>query len=375
MLTAEGCLSRRRRLFASLPADVDLILATSPEAIGWLSGFSMSPFVFRSQGATAALLVRRDGTATLVVDSLEDVFAERALAVEVVQPVWYRCVEAAGDRRDATYGPLADLLARSGSAPGRVGIEGNHCPVSVAALCRGTIDIASTVLRLRRTKDADEVNQIRRCLDIATVALNATRAAVRPGWNELDLFRSVVDSANAAAGETVTVYGDFVCGAGCEAGGGPPGRRRVERGQLVLLDFSVVIQGYRGDFASTFVVEGEPLARWRELERACLDAMSQAIPLLRPGIRAADIHRSVVEVFTRRAVAHLYPHHTGHGLGLGHPEAPYLVPASEEVLMEGDIVTLEPGLYEAGTGGMRFEHTFAITASGASQLTAHPLGL
>jgi Xaa-Pro aminopeptidase len=375
MLTAAGCLSRRQRLFASLPAEVEVVLATSPETIGWLSGFSASPFVFRSQGATAALLVRRDGTATLFVDSLQDVFAERALSVEVVQPVWYRCVEAAGDRRDVSYQPLADLLGTVGGARGKVGLEANHCPASLAARSPGFVDVSPTMLRLRRTKDADEIAQIQQCLDVATAALNATRAAVRPGWTELDLFRHVVETANAAAGETVVVYGDFVCGAGSEAGGGPPGRRRVESGHLILLDFSVVIRGYRGDFASTFVCDGEPQPRWRELERACLDGMAQAIPRLRPGVAAAAIHDSVVSLFAERGVAALYPHHTGHGLGLGHPEAPFLVPASDETLTIGDVVTLEPGLYERGVGGMRFEHTFAITADGATQLTSHPLGL
>lgn len=375
MLTAAGCLSRRNRLFAALPADVDLVVASSPETIAWLSGFTASPFVFRSQGATAILLVRRDGTATLVVDSLQDVFAERALAVDCIQPVWYRCVEAAGDRRDVTLGPvLEQLRSRSGSSA-RVALEANHCPAVVAAACPGSVDVSPVVLRLRRTKDSDEVAQIRRCLDIATVALNTTRAAVQPGWSELDLFRSVVESANAAAGETVVVYGDFVCGAGCEAGGGAPGTRTVQAGNLVLLDFSVVLAGYRGDFASTFVCNGEPLSRWRELERACLDAMAQAIPQLRPGVRAADVHRSVVSLFEERGLDKLYPHHTGHGIGVGHPEAPFLVPASDEQLAAGDVVTLEPGLYQPGVGGMRFEHTFAISSDGTTQLTTHPLGL
>lgn len=375
MLTAAGCLARRLRLFSSLPGEVDLVVASSPELIAWLSGFTASPFVFRSQGATAVLLVRRDGTATLVVDSLQDVFAERALAVDCVQPVWYRCVEAAGDRRDVTLGPVLERLrSRSGSSA-RVAIEANHCPAAIAAACPGSVDLSPVVLRLRRTKDADEVAQIRRCLEIATVALNATRASVRPGWSELDLYRSVVESANAAAGETVVVYGDFVCGAGCEAGGGAPGTRTVRPGDLVLLDFSVVVNGYRGDFASTFVCEGDPRPRWREMERACLDAMAQAIPQLRPGVRAADVHRSVVNLFAQRGLDKLYPHHTGHGLGVGHPEAPFLVPASEEVLAAGDVVTLEPGLYESGVGGMRFEHTFAIAADGTTQLTTHPVGL
>ena len=68
MLTAAGCLSRRNRLFAALPADVDLVVASSPETIAWLSGFTASPFVFRSQGATAILLVRRDVSAAPPVD-------------------------------------------------------------------------------------------------------------------------------------------------------------------------------------------------------------------------------------------------------------------------------------------------------------------
>jgi Xaa-Pro aminopeptidase len=70
-----------------------------------------------------------------------------------------------------------------------------------------------------------------------------------------------------------------------------------------------------------------------------------------------------------------FPHHAGHGIGLSHPEAPFFVPGSTEILVEGDVVTLEPGAYVAGVGGLRIEHNYRITANGPRVLSGHDLGL
>jgi Xaa-Pro aminopeptidase len=370
MLTESGCRSRRARLFNAIAPTIDRVVLTSPEAIAWCSGFAASPFVFRSQGATAVLILSRSGDARLVVDNLQEPFAARALGVSVEMPVWYRCVEAASDRRalvvDAALAALRELGA------GDIAVESAHCPLPLASeIGRPMHDLGPALALARRSKDRDEIDQISRCFEIATQALDTTRANVRPGWTELDLYRSVAEQANQAAGETVSVYGDFVCGVGCEAGGGPPTARVVRAGDLILLDFSVVLQGYRGDFASTFVCEGEPSREWSAMETACLTALDAAAATLRPGRPARDVHAAAVRVFAEQHLADHFPHHTGHGIGLGHPEAPFLVPQSEEVLAVGDVVTVEPGLYKPGIGGMRFEHAWEITPTGARQLTTH----
>ena len=143
----------------------------------------------------------------------------------------------------------------------------------------------------------------------------------------------------------------------------------IEPGDLLLLDFSVVVDGYRGDFTNTFAVGGGPTPRQRELFEACVGAMQAAESAAQARALAREVDAAVSDHFRSLGLLDHFPHHTGHGIGLGHPEPPYSVPGSDEVLVEADVVTLEPGLYDEGVGGMRIERNYLITAGGFETLS------
>ena len=101
---------------------------------------------------------------------------------------------------------------------------------------------------------------------------------MRPGMTELDAWSLVNRAATQALGEPVSVYGDFASGPRCARDkGGPPTTRKIEKGDLLLLDFSVVVSGYRGDFTNTFAVGGPPTSRQRELYEACFGALRRRV--------------------------------------------------------------------------------------------------
>src|SRR5208282_4238792 len=136
-----------------------------------------------------------------------------------------------------------------------------------------------------------------------------------------------------------------------------PGARR---GDLFLLDFSVVVDGYRADFTNTFVVGDEPTPRQFELYEICMEALAAGEALLCPDVPAAQVD-AVVRHFAANGLDGHFPSHTGHGPGLGHPEPPYLVPESIDTLQAHDMVALEPGLFLPGVGGMRFKRDSPTT--------------
>jgi Xaa-Pro aminopeptidase len=261
------------------------------------------------------------------------------------------------------------------------GFEATACPAGLTDGLRAAspgvrlTNLDSAVRKLRRTKETDEVTAIRRSLSAATAALVAAMSELRPGMTEFDAYRMVQRVAGEAAGTHVLIYGDFVSGPRCEKGGGPPSARVIEAGDLVLLDFSVVLDGYRGDFCNTFVCGGRATSRQRELYDACVAAMQAGEQKLRPGAPCRDVHEAVRHGFAERRLAEYFPHHAGHGVGLGHPEAPFIVPESSETLAAGDIVTLEPGLYLPGVAGMRYERNYLITSSGYESLSDHPISI
>jgi Xaa-Pro aminopeptidase len=353
------------------------LIVGDPSHLIYFANFVPSPFVFRTV-ESAALLVLEPGRATLVADELLGPFLEAAFADTVAAPVWYDGKHSPPDRRqqlvETALGRLAEVPAR------RIGVESASVPVGVMEGLRSKnprleiLDIAPVIRRLRRAKDPDEVDTLRHSMRAGEKGHAAVLAQLEPGMTELDAYRIVQNAAMAELGEPVIVYGDFVSGRRCEtAKGGPPSLRRIERGDLVLVDFSVVVAGYRGDFTNTFAVGADPSPRQREFFHACLDAMHAGEAMLKPGTRAAAVDAAVRGHFSALGLGDAFPTHSGHGIGLGHPEPPYFVPESSDTLEAGDVVALEPGLYRAGVGGMRFERNYLITADGFETLSHHEL--
>jgi Xaa-Pro aminopeptidase len=144
---------------------------------------------------------------------------------------------------------------------------------------------------------------------------------------------------------------------------------------MLILDFSVVRFGYRSDFTNTLVVGGNPTADQRRLFDACVAAMRAGESKLQGGASCQSVYDAVRGSFAAAGLADHFPHHAGHGLGLGHPESPYIVRSSSDTLVDGDVVTLEPGLYIDGVGGIRIERNYRIAAAGFECLSKHEITL
>jgi Xaa-Pro aminopeptidase len=378
MLTPDGCRDRRARLWAALEEKPDWILLSEPRHLMYFANFYATPFVFRTQNASALLILGPDGTSTLVADSMLGVYADQAHVDERVTVEWYNGRTSAPERQAVLV--TAGIRAMEGRDGPRLGFD----QMVPSGLClhlagsrrefRATF-INATAQQLMRCKDADEVALLRRTIAAMEAAFARAATDIREGMTELQAYALVTGIVNDRLGTQALVYGDFASGPRTEAKGGPPTSRQIQRGDLFLLDYSAVLYGYRGDFTNTWVVNGEPTARQRELAAFCLEAMHAGEALLRPGTGGRDIDAALRRSFDGNGVLEYFLHHSGHGLGLGHPDPPYLTPESDDRLLAGDVVALEPGLYVTGVGGMRFERNYLITASGFELLTRHRVGL
>jgi Xaa-Pro aminopeptidase len=235
--------------------------------------------------------------------------------------------------------------------------------------------LVNTLADMRRQKDPDEIELLRRCMRAGEAGHAWARANVRPGMTELDVYCGVNTACIRAAGAAVIVYGDFAVSPGSSKRGGPPTSRTIEPGDMLILDYSVVIAGYRGDFTNTLVVGKEPTPDQRRLYDNCMAAMAAGERELRAGAPCLTVYGAVRSAFEKAGVAEYFPHHAGHGLGLSHPEAPYIVRHANETLLAGDVVTLEPGLYVDGIGGIRIEHNYLIRERGYERLSNHVIAL
>ncbi|MCS6851727.1 MAG: Xaa-Pro peptidase family protein [Gemmataceae bacterium] len=363
MLTAAGCLQRRQRLWQRLDPkpETDHLRLADPIHLMYLAGFHVDPFSLGG-GFGGILLLRPDGQAKLIHDNRLPRSVEQAHVEERRVVPWYDGQSpAAGPRQLALLGAVNPT--RGGlRIHDRLGDP--YGPVLVG-----------TLADLRRQKDPDEIALLRRCMQATAAGHAWARAHLRPGMTELDVWCGVSTACVQAAGQAVIVYGDFAVSIGPERRGGPPTDRILEPGDMLILDYSVVIGGYRSDFTNTLVVGREPTADQRRLFDLCVAALAAGEAELRAGQACRTVYEAVRDVFDRAGVAEHFPHHAGHGLGLTHPEAPYFVRHADETLRAGDVVTLEPGLYISGVGGIRIEHNYLITPDGFERLSGHEVTL
>ncbi|MBW3539634.1 MAG: Xaa-Pro peptidase family protein, partial [Planctomycetes bacterium] len=379
------------RLFDLLPDDIEWVVVADPRHVHYLANFLVHPLSF-SGGERGLLILEREGSATLVADN----FARRSAAGEPfvddeVIHDWYDHRHSVINRDHALLAALKRVADRLYGRPGT--LEAEWLPVGaweVLGLDREThsvrrepgevapgqspADPGSLLRQLRRRKEPDEIELLRVCMRAGEAGHARAREIVRPGVGELEIYCEVQSAAITAAGRPVLVYGDFrATSAGRPKAGGLPTGCMLQDGDLFLLDYSVVIDGYRSDFTNT-IAAGTPSDAQRRLLETCRAAIDAGEQHLRTGVAARAVYSAVSGALEQAGYGPL-GHHAGHGIGLAHPEPPILVPDSDDVLQSGDVVTLEPGLYVEGVGGLRIERNYLITDAGCERLSHHELTL
>ena len=375
MLTQQGCRARRERLWGALSEQIEWALIADPRHVHYFSNFWINPLSF-SSGERGFLLLERGGHATLIADNLAlRSAAGEPFVDEVLEEKWYDHRHSVVSREMAAAAALARVRERL--VPDHGLVEGDWFPVNGLLFPGQPSDheLGTIIRSLRRQKEADEISLLQRCMKAAEAGHARALEVVRPGVSEFDVYREVQSASMEAAGRPLLVYGDFRAATKSQPKvGGLPTGYELQDGDLFILDFSVVMDGYRSDTTNTIHAGEHPRESQSELFGTCRRAMEKGEAVLGPGASARHVYE-VVSSELKKAGHGPLRHHAGHGIGLGHPEPPILVPESEDELVVGDVVTLEPGLYVEGIGGIRLEHNYLITAESSVRLSHHPLSL
>ncbi len=357
MLTAEGCKTRRQRLLDRLKPTAPLVLA-DPQNLRYFAGFHVDPLSLAADYG-GLLVLEPDGHATLYRDDKLPKTAADAHVDETVILPWYDGQSPGKSPRRLVLRPIIERLGRVHD--------------SIADPMVG--ELWTAITEMRRSKDSDEIAALGKCMRACEAGHAWARANVKPSMTEVDVYAGIVEACTIAAGQMVQVYGDFAVSPGSARRGGPPTQQVIQPGDMLILDYSVVIDGYRSDFTNTLVVGAEPTSGQRLLFDLCVAAMAAGELQLKAGTLCQTVYDAVRGVFELAKMDQYFPHHAGHGLGLSHPEPPYIVRHSTETLVVGDVVTLEPGLYVDDMGGIRIEHNYRITGTGFERLSRHEFKL
>lgn len=236
---------------------------------------------------------------------------------------------------------------------------------------RATIDL---VEGLRERKEPGEVESIRLAGVIATSALERTLAELRPGMTEGEIAGVLELQLRHAGSEgfpfpTIAASGERSALPHARAGSRP-----IARGDFLLLDFGAVFQGYCADVTRTVVV-GKASGRQRDVYEAVKEANERARALIALGMTGQQADAIARDALTARGFGDAFGHGLGHGLGIEVHEAPRLSRIAEGKLPEGAVVTIEPGVYLPGWGGVRIEDDVHLIDGGAELLTDFPRDL
>ena len=334
---------------------VDGLLVTSRANIRYLTGFG---------GTNGVVLVRPDG-ATFLTDFR---YAERAAPLEAYMEV--RQVER--DVMKAACTHLAEL------APGalRVGFESAHMTFAqhdrlAAAAPAPPVATTGAVERLREVKDADEQDAVRRSAALIQPVLEQVEAAGLVGRTEREVAWSIQEAFHALGAEGLS-FPSIV--AAHEHGSQPhaePGADLIGPDTLVTIDLGCVLDGYCSDCTRTFATGSVP-QRLGEAYDVCLEAQLAAMEGIRPGLAGPDADAIAREIIDRAGFGDHFGHPLGHGVGLEVHEDPRLSAVSAATLEPGMVVTVEPGIYLPGLGGVRIEDLVIVTEDGCERLTGYP---
>jgi Xaa-Pro aminopeptidase len=361
--------ARLRRRLDTLNLDA-LVVSNAPN-IRYLSNHT---------GSSGTLVITPDSV-HLLVD-----FRYRE-AVELLQRSQSACPDLVAQDVSASYDEaLLDCLRDIGASI--VGFEAAHVPVATYERWRQMAETRQLDVKFTTTEAViEEARAVKDPFEIATLREAATRLtsvaalvfdAIRAGETERALA-DMIDSAIRRAGYQRSAFDTIVAsGPNAALPHHHPGDRVLVDGDLVVLDFGGVLDGYCCDL-TRMVTIGSPSSEAQRLYDAVYDAHQAAIAAIRPGVESTVVDAAARSLLEKRGLGEAFGHGTGHGLGLDVHELPRITRARPDVssvaLEPGMVFTVEPGAYVPGFGGVRIEDDVVVTGTGCEVLTAVPHGL
>jgi Xaa-Pro aminopeptidase len=348
---AAGRLARLRVLLAS--QRLEAVVVCRPADVRYLTGF----------GGVLGLALVTETRALLVVAP-----SERTQAAQECATSGFEVVDSDGSPWAVVRERVTALGVR------RLGVQGEALTLAEAEILGDGLRAERVlapplVARLRAVKEPGEIVLLERAAAVALAAFARAERAFAPGRRERDAARALAVAILRQGADGLAF--DPIVGSGPRSAlpHARPGDRRIARNEAVIVDFGAAVGGYRSDVART-LVRGRLPAPLAQARTAVLEALAAATAALKPGRRGDEVDAAARRAFARAGLDGLTGHAIGHGIGLEVHERPLLARGSRDVLQAGMVVTVEPGVYLPGVGGVRIEEMLVVTENGARALTA-----
>ncbi len=343
-------MTRREKVLEKLGEDA--LLVTNPMNVRYLTGFT---------GSNGQLLLTKDSV--FFTDG-----RYIAQSAEQVKDI---------DRQIYTQGSkLTELLGKALADRGvtRLGVEASHVTLATMQRLRDGLsgielfETTDVVEKVRMIKEPSEVSAIRSAQRLTEQAVETTLS----GWTnglETDLALQLEKTVRDSGADGFSFDVIVASGAHAALPHAEPRREPVETENLLLIDIGSRVNGYCSDMTRTYL---GPRAsdEMRKVHAAVLEALEAGCAAVKPGVRCADVDQVCRDVLGKHGYAEFFTHSTGHAVGLDIHEMPAFSSSSEDVLEAGMVMTVEPGVYLEGVGGVRIEDMVLVTDDGGENLTA-----
>ncbi|KKO45627.1 hypothetical protein WG68_09600 [Arsukibacterium ikkense] len=345
-------LSQLRQLMADL--QYQALLLTEPINIRYLAGFS---------GSAASLLITPQQQFLITDYRYTEQAAEQCPAMQII------C-------RDRSRQSLGQCLAPLLRGIDTLHLEYQHLPVSQFLQLQQELPCQlapglNLTEQLRACKDHTELASVRQAVAIAEQALAWLLPQLKPGMTEAAAAALLEQQLFALGAEALAFPTILLSGARSALPHGKPGGGQLQHGDWLLIDFGAEVGGYRSDISRTYVI-GAATPLQRDFYQTVLCAQQAALAIIGPGVTGDAVNAAAAAVLAASPYADFAGEGIGHGTGLVLHEYPLMRKGCDAVLQPGMVVTVEPGLYKPGFGGVRIEDNILITERGYELLTTSP---
>jgi Xaa-Pro dipeptidase len=231
------------------------------------------------------------------------------------------------------------------------------------------LDGSQLISKLRITKDKEELAAMRKAVTVAQEALEVILPSIRIGMTEKELAAELVIQLLRHGSQSDMPFAPIVSAG--PNGANPhavPSERKLQTGDLLVVDWGATVDGYVSDLTRTFTV-GEPSAESTKISEVVLEANAAGREAGSPGVPCGDVDKAARQVIEKAGYGHFFTHRTGHGIGMESHEEPYIRSDNMQLLEPGMAFTVEPGIYLPGQNGVRIEDNLVVTATGIECLS------
>lgn len=255
-------------------------------------------------------------------------------------------------------------------------IEGAHVAVDMYQQLKSALDCeivigGGEVEQLRAVKDSQEIKLIQRAVTIAQKAFESSKAKLRGDQTERQVAFELENTIRELGGEGCSFAPIVAVGPQSALPHAEPGDRRIDSASFVLVDWGATVEGYRSDLTRVLKTSKTP-AKFERMVETVSAAQQAAISAMRPGVAVTEVDQAARAIFAEARMSKRFNHGLGHGIGLDIHETPFMRTGNHETLQAGMVVTVEPGVYYPGFGGVRIEDDVLITEDGAISLSNLP---